>query len=217
VISTLLLLFVAAHLVTYGLTRTWLLLDRDRGGTGQLDTGEQLPVDTRLGGFDLFGNHLDLTVVVALAAAVACWFVLEHSVWGFRLELLGQNPRAAKRNGVSATRAGSTALMISGALAGGAGALMLAGSIANNRLTAGFSNNVGWEGLLVALLARSNPLAAIPMAVVFAGLRTGSGFLAATGVERQIADVVQALLVLALLLPPAIQLAIEQRRPAVAP
>ena len=54
-------------------------------------------------------------------------------------------------------------------------------------------------------------LAALPMAFVFAALRTGSGFLSATGVERRIADVVQAMLVLALLIPPAVQ-AIQRRR-----
>ena len=47
-------------------------------------------------------------------------------------------------------------------------------------------------------------LVAVPVAFVFAALRTGSSFLAATGVDRKMTDVVQALLVLALLIPPAI-------------
>ena len=66
--------------------------------------------------------------------------------------------------------------------------------------------------MLVALLAQSRPLLCIPMAILFAALRTGSGFLAATGVDRKIVDVVQALLVLALLIPPAIQFIRERRR-----
>jgi len=51
----------------------------------------------------------------------------------------------------------------------------------------------------------------VPVAFVFAALRTGSGFLAATGVERSIVDVVRSLLVLALLVPPAVK-AIQRRR-----
>jgi len=47
---------------------------------------------------------------------------------------------------------------------------------------------------------------------VFAGLRTGSGFLASTGIERRVTDVVQGLMVLALLLPPAIMFIRERRR-----
>ena len=68
-----------------------------------------------------------------------------------------------------------------------------------DRFTSGMSSNLGWQGLLVALLARQRALLAIPMAFVFAILRTGSQFLSATGVDRRIADVVQAMLVLALL------------------
>jgi len=88
---------------------------------------------------------------------------------------------------------------------------MLARGTANYRFTPGFSNNVGWEGLLVALVARNRPLACIPVAFVFGALRTGSGFLAATGVERSIVDVVRSLLVLAMLAPPAI-MAVRRRR-----
>jgi simple sugar transport system permease protein len=52
------------------------------------------------------------------------------------------------------------------------------------------------------------------VALVFAGLRTGSGFLASTGVERRITDVVQGLLVLALLIPPALLFIRDRRRVA---
>jgi simple sugar transport system permease protein len=141
-------------------------------------------------------------------------FVLHRSVWGFRLNVLGRNARTAQRTGVSVVRAGATALMIGGAMAGLAGAVMLAGGTANYRYTPGFANNVGWEGLLVALVARNRPLVCIPVALLFAALRTGSGFLAATGVERSIVDVVRALLVLALLVPPAVA-AIRRRRAVV--
>ena len=140
--------------------------------------------------------------------------MLHRSVWGFRLSVLGRNARTAQRTGVSVVRSGAAALAIGGAMAGLAGAAMLAGGTANYRYTPGFANNVGWEGLLVALVARNRPLVCIPVALVFAALRTGSGFLAATGVERSIVDVVRALLVLALLVPPAVA-AIRRRRAAV--
>jgi simple sugar transport system permease protein len=91
---------------------------------------------------------------------------------------------------------------------------MLAAGSANFRYTPGFANNVGWEGLLVALVARNKPIACIPVAIVFGALRTGSGFLAATGVERSIVDVVRALLVLALLVPPALM---DVRRRRISP
>ncbi len=211
VISTLLLVFVAFQLVNFGLTKEWLLLDR-AVRINKLNTGEPIPADARLPNLRLFGNDVNLSAVVAAVLAVLLSVLLARTVWGFRLRMLGMNPRTAQRTGVSARRYGGAAVAASGGLAGLAGGLMLTSGVAGDRITSGFSGNVGWQGLLVALLARDKPLLSIPMAVVFAALRTGSGFLAATGVERRIAEVVQAMLVLALLLPPALLFVRDQRR-----
>ena len=211
VITTLLLIFVANQLVVYGLTRRWLLADRDPARTSRVDTGELVPTGARLPGAALLGNRIDLSVVIGVVLALTVTLFIARTVWGYRLRVLGESPAAAQRSGVSAKGAGSVALMVSGAFAGLAGAMLLTGGASSNRLTVGFSNNVGWEGLLVALLARNRPLTVIPMALVFAALRTGAGFLAATGVDRRIVDVVQALLVLALLIPPAVQFLRERR------
>ena len=214
VLSTLLLIFVAFPVLEYGLRSTRLLLDNDPAAKQQLNTGTQLPSDRRLPRFDVFGNEFHLGVVIALVVAVLGALVLGRTVWGFRLRMLGMNPQTAQRMGVAAALMGSVALIVSGALAGLGGGVLLAGS-PDYRITLGYSRNFGWNGLLVALLARNRPLLVIPMAFVFAGLRTGSDYLGATGVARDIVDVVQALLVLALLIPPAI-LFIRDRRRAMA-
>ena len=147
--------------------------------------------------------------------AVVVSLVLARTVWGFRLRMLGLNPRAAQRSGVAQTRYGATALMLSGAFAGLAGAVMLAGggfSFGNYQLVPGFATNIGWTGLLVALVAREKALVAIPVAFVFAALRTGSSFVGSTGVEGRITDVIQGFLVLALLVPPAVMFLRDRRR-----
>lgn len=211
VISTLLLVFIAAQGTGYLLTRTFLLLDDDPNKPNRVQTSAQLDAATRIGNIRVLGNEFPWLVPAALLLAVAVGVTLRRSVWGFRLNVLGKNPRTAQRTGVSVVRAGATALAISGAMAGLAGASMLASGSANYRYTPGFANNVGWEGLLVALVARNRPMVCVPVALVFGALRTGSGFLAATGVERSIVDVVRALLVLALLMPPAIAAARRRR------
>lgn len=215
VISTLLLVALGFQLAGYFTTRTFLLLDRDPNKPNRVFVSEQLSEDVRLPEIHLFGNDVSISVVIALLVAIGLSFVLARTVWGLRLRMLGVNPRAALRVGVSARGMGSLALILSGAFAGVAGALMFTGGVANFTFTPGFSNNIGWEGLLVALVARNHPLVVVPVALIFAALRTGAGFLAATGVERKIVDVVQALLVLALLIPPAI-LFVRQRRQAMA-
>lgn len=216
VLSTLLLVTVAGQAVAYGLRKEWLLLapQVSRGNRNQVS--EQLAKNNRLPHLHIFGNDIPSGVFLAALLALLLAFVLTHTVWGFRLRMLGQSGRTAQRAGVSQTTYGLNAMLISGAFAGLAGAVMLAGGgfqFGNYRLVPGFSTSIGWTGLLVALVAREKALAAIPVAIVFAALRTGSGFVGSTGVESRITDVVQGLLVLAFLVPPAV-IAITDRRKA---
>ncbi len=215
VLSTLLLVTVAGQVVAFGLKRRSLLLadEASRGNRNQVSA--QLAEDNRLGSLDIFGNQIPVSVFIAVAAALLCSYALARTLWGFRTRMLGRSQRVAQRVGVSRARYGLGAMAVSGGLAGLAGAAMLAGGgfqFGNFRLVPGFSANIGWTGLLVALVARERAVAAIGVAFVFGGLRTGSGFVAGTGVEGRITDVIQGLLVLALLLPPAVMGIRDRRR-----
>ena len=212
VISTLLLVFIAFQIIGFAVTTDWMLRDLDPTRPSQAQTSAPLSDDIYLPILRIFGNEFPIGIIIGLLLAGIVAFILGRSLWGFRLRLLGLNANVAQKTGVAAGRMGSLALVLSGAFAGLAGAVMLSGGGSSYRLTPGFSTNIGWQGLLVALLARSRPLVAIPMAILFASLRTGAGFLAATGVERKIVDVVEGLLVLALLIPPAAQFIREHRR-----
>ena len=216
VISTLLLVFVAFQIVGFAITTDWFLRDLDPTRPSQAVTSAALPGSVRLPVLTVWGNEVTVGFFLALLGAGLVAFVLSRTVFGFRLRLLGSNPRVAQQAGVSFGRAGATALFISGAAAGLAGASMLGAGASSARLTTGFSNEIGWQGLLVALLARNRPLLCIPVAILFAALRTGSGFLAATGVDRTVVDVIQALLVLALLVPPAVEFMRDRRQVSVA-
>lgn len=215
VLTTLLLVTVAAQAVAYGLKHQSLLLagEASRGNRNQVS--EQLADDNRLPNLGIVGNQIPFAVFLAVGGALVMAFVLARTVWGFRLRMLGRNQRAARRFGVSQRSYGMAAIAISGGFAGLAGAAMLAGGgfqFGNYRLVPGFSANIGWTGLLVALVAREKALAAIPAAFVFGALRTGSGFVGSTGVEARITDVIQGFLVLALLVPPAVMFLRDRQR-----
>lgn len=96
-------------------------------------------------------------------------------------------------------------------LARAAGAVLLTSPVGTNRLQPGISNNIGWDGLLVALVARNRPIMAVPVALLFGVLRSGGGFLAATGVPHFLMDVVKSLLVLAFVVPPVVTSALRRR------
>lgn len=205
VLTTLLLTFISFPLLTFGLRNRWLIGDRDTERIRHINSGEQIPGDSRLPDIQIFGNRIDSAALLAVVVAGVVTFVLGRTRLGARIDVLGLNPRAAQRFGVPQRPVAAGVLIASGCFAGAAGAVLLTGGASGDRLSFGYSGNFGWDGLLVALLARNRVMVAIPMAFVFAALRTGSSFLASTGVDRKMTDVVQALLVLALLLPPAIE------------
>jgi ABC-type uncharacterized transport system permease subunit len=212
VLTTLLLTFVAFAALTYGLRQPWLLADRDTSRVNHINSGEQLPADGKLPDLRLFGNAIDSGFLLALGLAILAMWIVGRTIGGKRIDVLGLNPRAAQRFGVAQRPLSAAVLIGSGATAGLAGAVLLQGGAAGDRLVFGFSGNFGWDGLLVALLARNRVGLAIPMALVFAALRTGSSFLASTGVDRKMTDVTQALLVLALLIAPALLELRDRRR-----
>lgn len=214
VLSTLLLVAVASQLAAYALGREWLLLAPEAVGARN-NVSEQLAEDNRLPNLDIFGNQVPISAFMAVGFALIVAYALARTVWGFRLRMLGRSPHAAQRAGVSQRDFGMRAMLTSGAFAGLAGTVMFAGGgfqFSNFKFVPGFSGNIGWTGLLVALVARERAIPAIFVAFVFGVLRTGSSFVGSTGVEARVTDVVEGLLVLALLVPPAVMFIRDRRR-----
>jgi simple sugar transport system permease protein len=203
VVSTLLMIFVAQQLVSYLVSRPWLLQETRRPGEVVAPQSNALAPSFRL---PSIGQYPDLSIgagaIIALGLAVIVAVLLARSRWGFKVRMLGHNPLAARHAGVRAATFGGLALAISGAFSGLAGGVVLTGEV--YRLQPGMSDNYGWDGLLVALVARGNPVAAAATALVFGALRSGGGVLASTGVPAYLIDITQALLVFALVLPPAL-------------
>lgn len=202
VISSLLLIYVAGDLLGYSLSRGSLLREETSGA--QLDVSAQLNGKVQLPRFGEYPNfNVGAGFLIAIALAIVIAVLMSRSRWGFSLRMLGLNPTAARRAGVSAALFGSGALLISGAAAGLAGGVVLTGQ--QYRLDGNISNNIGWTGLLVALVARNNAGVSIIVALFFGALQAGSGFVESTGVPTDIVRIVVALLVLAAVFPPAWQ------------
>lgn len=215
-VSTLLMTFVAVQLVTYAVSNSTFLQETAQGPSG-IATSESNPIPVA-GRLRTFGQYPDLQLntglILGLVAAAVVAVLLARSRWGFRLTMLGLNPLTARHAGVRVALVGGVALALSGAFAGVAGAVLLASPVGTNRLQPGTSHNVGWDGLLVALVARNRPLVAVPVALLFGILRAGGDFLAATGVPYFLVDVVKSLLVLAFVAPPVMVDMYRRRRSA---
>ncbi|HEX3989687.1 MAG TPA: ABC transporter permease [Acetobacteraceae bacterium] len=112
---------------------------------------------------------------VGILACVLCWVLIYRTGIGFASRVTGGNIRAALLQGLPVTRLILLACAIGGGCAGLAGAIQVAAEYgrANASLNAGY----GYTGILIAFLARFNPLAIMPMAILLGGLGAADGLL----------------------------------------
>jgi simple sugar transport system permease protein len=188
VLTTILLNFIAIHLLGWAVNGP---LQEASGKYPQSDaTAAALPV--------LGATELHAGVIIAVAAAVASWFLLYRTTEGLRLRATGYNASAAKHAGINVDAQLVRAMAISGAVAGLAGGIELLG--VTHRLFERFAAGYGYSGIAVALLAELHPLATLASAIFFGALTTGAGELQrAANISSTVATFGQAVVILVLI------------------
>lgn len=139
---------------------------------------------------------LNLSIVLALAAAVAVWLVVWKSRPGYALRAVGFAPEAALYAGIRPPRVVMLSMAISGALAGLVAVNEVAG--AHGRLLAEFVAGAGFTGIAVSLIGRNHPLGVVLAALLFGALYQGGAELAfeIKGFSRDMVFLLQGLIVL---------------------
>jgi simple sugar transport system permease protein len=154
---------------------------------GELELGKLIP-QTRL--------HTGLLWAVTAAGLLAA--LLRYTVPGFDIRALGANPRAAGFAGVPVTRTVVLVALLSGALAGLAGAIEVVGR--TSYVTLDMSPGYGYSGIVIAMLAGLQPLGVLVAGVFVAGILVGADSMSrAIGVPNTIADVIVATSLIAVL------------------
>jgi len=124
--------------------------------------------------------------------------LMRFTVWGYEIKAVGFNAAAAVFAGININSTIIRTAMISGGLAGLAGASEVAGL--KGYLTLDLSPGFGYTGIAVAMLAQLHPLAVIPAAVFLSGIFVGSDAMSrAANIPTYIADVIVGMSVLAIL------------------
>jgi simple sugar transport system permease protein len=144
------------------------------------------------------GSRLHIGFLVGVVAAFVIQVLLDKTSLGFEIRAIGLNPTASQFQGISIARTIATILLISGGLAGLAGAGELFGN--HYRLKAGISLGFGYTGIIIAMLGGLHPLGVILAAIFFGGLINGSFMLQiVTGVPSALVSAIQAVVLLFLL------------------
>jgi simple sugar transport system permease protein len=164
IVTTLMLNYIAIQWVEYLFFDAW----RNPRGFGFPGTAE-FPREAWL---PPLSGRLHIGFAIALIACVLGWFVLARTKWGYELRVMGASLPAARYSGIYLIRNMLLVVMISGGIAGLAGMSEVAGI--SHRLQNGLAVGYGYTGLIVAFLARLNPLSAIVSAIFLAGLTVGS-------------------------------------------
>ena len=192
VISTIMLNFVALHGVGY------LVRGPLQEPLGIYPQSAELAASLHLPRL-IAGTRLHWGLIVALVAAGALWWYLSRTAGGFRIRASGANPSVARSAGsIDVARTTAGAFLVSGALAGLAGAIEVTG--VTFALYETISPGYGYTAIAVALLARLDPLLVVASAVLFGALEAGAGGMQRdAGVPSVLVSVITATLILVVL------------------
>jgi simple sugar transport system permease protein len=153
-------------------------------------------------------------VIPGTRVTIALWLLMARTPFGFRLKMLGSNLKFAEYGGIDTRRVIVQSMAISGILAGLAGAQLVMGLL--KKLTLNLSPGIGFEGIVVALLARNDPRYVLLTGLFYGYLRTGAQIMErSSDVTREVVLIIQAIIILLITaerLLPALQSLLRKRQ-----
>lgn len=182
IITTLMLNYVGILLVNYFVYGPW----RDPKGfnfplTAQFPPAALLPT---------FGDsRIHVGLLLALALVVLFIVIFRNSRWGYEIKVIGASERAARYAGMDIKRNMFLVMALSGAICGLAGMTEVSGIA--GRLQPGLSPGYGYTAIIVAWLARLNPIAIVLVAGLFGVLQVGGYIVQTFGVPASVAAMIQ--------------------------
>ncbi len=140
-------------------------------------------------------SRLTIGFILAIAITIFLYWMLKKTVFGFELQAMGYNASAAETGGVNLSKCFVYTMLISGALAGLAGAVEVLG--VHKYFIKGFSPGYGYDGLSIAVLGQNSPVGVAISAILFGALRSGATMMdRATKIPSDFVGIMQALIIL---------------------
>ncbi len=189
IVTTLMLNFIAI------LTTSYLVNNQfeapDAGGFARMQYIDSDLLLARI----MNGTSAHAGIFIALIAVIAVYILLYHTSIGYELRLVGKNPHFAKYGGINTIKIIVISVMLSGALAGLAGIVEILGI--QRTFKENFSSGIGFDGIIIALLARNHPIGVLFASLFYAYILVGSQTMQlGSDMPREVAVIIQVLLVL---------------------
>lgn len=147
--------------------------------------------------YELFSRRANITIMlyIAIAVVVLVWYLMYRTPFGYELRMLGANLKFARYGGIDTKKTIILSFAVSGLVAGLAGAHL--GMGIHEKLIANITIGIAFEGIVVALLARNNPVAVPFAALAYGYLRAGADVMErSSDVSREMVLVIQAVIIL---------------------
>ncbi len=188
VITTIMMNTIAIYFCAYLSNGPWKTTQGNRvSGTDTLAANLQF---SRL----IKGSNLTTAIFASAIIAFLVWYVMAKTTKGYEMKLIGENPRFAKYSGLKVDRTIITTMVISGAMCALVGMFEVYGSKGNYQ--DGISNEYYFDGLLVAMIMRYQPVGIIFMSFAFAFLKVGAaGMELNAGVPGELYRIIQAVII----------------------
>jgi len=151
-----------------------------------LDMAETIPF--------MRGLTTHLGLLIGIVAAIILWFVIYRSRWGYEIRLIGDNATAANYAGINISKNVILAMMVSGALAGLGGMSEITG-VVHRLQTSPVAAGYGFTGIIVAWLAKLNPIAAILVSILFGALLLAGREIQPSGIPKMIQGIILVCLI----------------------
>jgi ABC-type uncharacterized transport system permease subunit len=194
IISTLMMNYIAVSWVNFWVFAVWS--ESGFQMSTKFPDGASLPrLSEYASSIPLFrGLTTHFGLVLGIAAAIVLWFIVYRSRWGYEIRLIGDNPHAAKYAGISITRNTILVMMLSGALAGLGGMSEVTG-VVHRLQTSPIAAGYGFTGIIVAWLAKLNPLVIILVSILFGALILAGREIQPSGIPKMIQGIILVCLI----------------------
>lgn len=140
-------------------------------------------------------SKANISIFIAIAFAILIYWLLWKTTTGYEIRGVGINPSASEYGGISINKNMILAMLLSGAIAGIGGATHTAGvryQVQDFMVLPGF----GFDGIAVALLAKSNPIGCIASAILFGALKSSSTVLQLYKIPKEIVFLIQSIIII---------------------
>lgn len=204
VITTIMLNTIAAFICQFLAKGPWKNANRN-----MVAATEQLNAQYWFGSV-IKRSNLSTAIFAAAIIAFLLWYVMERTSKGYEMRITGQNSRFAFFSGISTDRLIIVCMSVSGALCGLVGMFRVYG--VEHLYRSSVSNDYYFEALMVAMIARYNPVTVVLLSIFFAVLKIGAQGMELIGIPSQLYLIIQTIIIFCMAAESGISAELSERK-----